>query len=77
MKFKFQNGSTGNEPSPSMRREWIEIHHFLKIPRATIRSPSMRREWIEILLSDPVFYNAGVSPSMRREWIEMILKMYK
>ena len=35
------------EPSPSMRREWIEIQRTL-YHTATVWSPSMRREWIEI-----------------------------
>ena len=33
--------------SPSMRREWIEMHH-VKHPVTDSESPSMRREWIEI-----------------------------
>ena len=33
--------------SPSMRREWIEIH-ICRIGDNRRVSPSMRREWIEI-----------------------------
>ncbi len=38
-------------PSPSMRREWIEI---LKkyISNQADESPSMRREWIEITMRE-------------------------
>ena len=35
--------------SPSMRREWIEIHMLWNL-RRNDTSPSMRREWIEIYL---------------------------
>ena len=34
--------------SPSMRREWIEIHASTQIIVSARWSPSMRREWIEI-----------------------------
>ena len=34
--------------SPSIRREWIEIHDIY-IVIARIPSPSIRREWIEML----------------------------
>ena len=40
-------------PSPSMRREWIEIGKDNVGILHKVRSPSMRREWIEI----PVFTN--------------------
>ena len=33
--------------SPSMRREWIEIPHGLRL-HVLPASPSMRREWIEM-----------------------------
>ena len=57
-------------PSPSMRREWIEMiclrKHFL-----IFLSPSMRREWIEMICLRKHFL-IFLSPSMRREWIEML-----
>ena len=44
------------KPSPSMRREWIEI--LLAIPYIPwTGSPSMRREWIEMLYT-PISSNA-------------------
>ena len=58
-------------PSPSMRREWIEIHSYHKAITYQM-SPSMRREWIE-MLSVIIVYHALGSPSMRREWIEILL----
>ena len=58
-------------PSPSMRREWIEIHSDVIIWCIKWQSPSMRREWIEISNRlDQIL--TSTSPSMRREWIEMM-----
>ena len=47
MKYRIQCTVTVTVASPSMRREWIEIHvlHLLHIQYV---SPSMRREWIEM-----------------------------
>ena len=36
------------EPSPSMRREWIEIFLSSSCCLRLVLSPSMRREWIEM-----------------------------
>ena len=55
--------------SPSMRREWIEIH-LLAVLYTSVWSPSMRREWIEICERCQQLSQIR-SPSMRREWIEM------
>ena len=57
-------------PSPSMRREWIEIAMLCGIP-GCCESPSMRREWIEIDCYIGMDDSEMPSPSMRREWIEM------
>ena len=56
-------------PSPSMRREWIEII-LKKNGEEREMSPSMRREWIEISNIRVSIFNFK-SPSMRREWIEI------
>ena len=53
-----------------MRREWIEIKHWVLNVISSMESPSMRREWIEIWIAH-WGKKAGTSPSMRREWIEI------
>ena len=70
MKFLENNVPIRGEPSPSMRREWIEIPRILK-KYDFIVSPSMRREWIEIITDEMYSLVDGQSPSMRREWIEI------
>ena len=59
------------EPSPSMRREWIEIQIRQMVVMLSRSSPSMRREWIEMIASGASLIGMA-SPSMRREWIEII-----
>ena len=63
-------------PSPSMRREWIEM-----LSRCTStcvsKSPSMRREWIEMKSNDTSMTALLASPSMRREWIEMTMNPHQ
>ena len=61
----------GVSVSPSMRREWIEIHSPPTDAAYASRSPSMRREWIEIIKLITSMYKLIRSPSMRREWIEI------
>ena len=64
------------EPSPSMRREWIEIQMAMCGSKSELLSPSMRREWIEILLEPFRTSPLPESPSMRREWIEMFPRFF-
>ena len=64
VKYNFPKGS------PSMRREWIEIHVVI-IQLDFLESPSMRREWIEISPAPIIRQFVKTSPSMRREWIEI------
>ena len=40
-------GEKEKKKSPSMRREWIEMHSIWSVSQMRM-SPSMRREWIEI-----------------------------
>ena len=47
MKYKPFSLTTQRIPSPSMRREWIEMPQRVALPTRHL-SPSMRREWIEI-----------------------------
>ena len=46
--------------SPSMRREWIEIHYFFS-DSFFPSSPSMRREWIEMFFMFFLLENNEVS----------------
>ena len=62
--------------SPSMRREWIEMHRS-PYTRCLRTSPSMRREWIEIGGTHPLRRVRHRSPSMRREWIEIPVRFYR
>ena len=47
MKYAYYQQIEDGTMSPSMRREWIEIH-ICRIGDNRRVSPSMRREWIEI-----------------------------
>ena len=47
MKLRFCISSVMSVPSPSIRREWIEINDY-SANQAGGGSPSIRREWIEI-----------------------------
>ena len=49
------------QPSPSMRREWIEMFFNRSVIKNSNRSPSMRREWIEIACPCPVLQACRVS----------------
>ena len=72
MKFSDIGDLTEQFQSPSMRREWIEMHCQRQQGQPE-RSPSMRREWIEMMSLPelPPLQAVLLSPSMRREWIEM------
>ena len=47
-------------PSPSMRREWIEMCGEIET-QGTPSSPSMRREWIEMVIISDNFMPGVVS----------------
>ena len=49
MKFRGHRHTDRGQLSPSMRREWIEIHPVNSVHIIAIESPSMRREWIEMV----------------------------
>ena len=72
LKFTLHSILTITAWSPSIRREWIEMHRCYAII-ARDASPSIRREWIEI----PDFHSRNTedasSPSIRREWIEILV----
>ena len=49
LKFRGHRHTDRGQLSPSMRREWIEIHPVNSVHIIAIESPSMRREWIEMV----------------------------
>ena len=50
------------KPSPSMRREWIEITNSAVRISADTKSPSMRREWIEMYADYEPLHNYDSLP---------------
>ena len=56
--------------SPSMRREWIEIHSYHKAITYQIRLPPCGGSGLKLAII-AVICRFSLSPSMRREWIEI------
>ena len=61
LKFQALRDNATLNPSPSTRREWIEIPGLPTMTRYRHRSPSTRREWIEIYRAGGAVCVAGVS----------------
>ena len=71
MKYHFRLDCGITALSPSMRREWIEMHCFLLVCVASNSLPPCGGSGLKCL-EHCGYYLENMSPSMRREWIEMI-----